>query len=162
MLHRCRGHAISHGIGKPLEALGTALADPGDGRGDQLHAEQVGHQRGQTLLGQQLVVQQIEHEGADPRAVLHRRSHPIGKCRPGPCAAGRTTAAVRTVFGDDQRLWIGKVEYLPGDVVGHHRLRQRFTARGTSRRIVVDDGIGRLGPAQRRARVALLPAQRLV
>jgi hypothetical protein len=111
MLHRCRGHAISHGIGKPLEALGTALADPGDGRGDQLHAEQVGHQRGQTLLGQQLVVQQIEHEGADPRAVLHRRSHPIGKCRPGPCAAGRTTAAVRTVFGDDQRLWIGKVEY---------------------------------------------------
>jgi hypothetical protein len=68
---------------------------------------------------------------------------------------------VRTVFGDDQRLWIGKVEYLPGDVVGHHHLRQRFTARGTSRRIVVDDGIGRLGPAQRRARVALLPAQRL-
>jgi hypothetical protein len=35
------------------------------------------------LLGQQLVVQQIEHEGADPRAVLHRRSHPIGEMPPG-------------------------------------------------------------------------------
>ena len=46
--------------------------------GDQAHAEQVGHQRGQAILRQELVVQQIDHDGADPRAVLHRRRHPCG------------------------------------------------------------------------------------
>ena len=71
---------------------------------------------GQTLLGQQLVVQQIEHEGADPRAVLHRRGDPFGEARPGLRAAGRATAVVRAVFGDDQRPRFGQIEHLPGDV----------------------------------------------
>ena len=96
-----------------------------------LHPEQVSHQRGQTLLRQQLVVQQIEHEGADPFAVLHRRSHPIGECRPRLAAARRTAAAMGAVFGDDQRLWFGQIEHLPGDMAGRHRLGQRFAARGT-------------------------------
>ena len=67
---------------KPSEALGAVLADPGDGGRGQPHAEQIGHQRGETLLGQQLIVQQVEHQGADPLAVLHRCGHPIGESLP--------------------------------------------------------------------------------
>ena len=111
-----------------------------------MHTEQIGHQRSQTLLRQQLVVQQIQHEGADPLAVLHRRTHPVGECRPRLTAAGRAAAAVRAMLGDDQRLRFGQIEYLPGDEVGRHRLGQWRTARGTARRIVVDDAIGRLAP----------------
>ena len=78
---------VAHRIGETLEASGTVLADPSDRRGGQIHPEEVGHQFDQTLLGQQLVVQEIEYEGADPRAVLHGRSDPFGKYRPGLSAA---------------------------------------------------------------------------
>jgi hypothetical protein len=71
----------------------------------------VHHQRGETLLGQQLVVQQVEYEGADPLAVLHRRGHPIGECRPGLHPARRAPALMRLVLGDDQRLRLGQVEH---------------------------------------------------
>ena len=118
----------------------------------RVHAEQVGHQRGQTLLRQQLVVQQIEHEGADPFAVLHRRGHPVGERRPRLRAARRTAAAVRAVLGDDQRLRFGQIEHLPGDMAGCHRRGQRLAARGTGRWVMVDGGIRRLAPAQRLAR----------
>jgi hypothetical protein len=57
VLDRCRGHVVAHRLGEALEAFGTILANPGDGGGDQMHAEQIGHQRGQTLLRQQLVMQ---------------------------------------------------------------------------------------------------------
>src|SRR6202011_4067711 len=73
--------------------------------GDQSHTEQISHQRGQTLLRQQLIVQQIEHQGADPFAVLHRRIHPSGKSSPRLTAARRTAAAMGAMLGDDQRLW---------------------------------------------------------
>ena len=68
-----RGDVVSHDIGEALQAPGTVPADPGNGRGHQLHPEEIGHQLDQTLLWQQLVVQEIEHERADPRAILHRR-----------------------------------------------------------------------------------------
>ena len=100
--------------------------------------EQVGHQHGQTLLGEQLVVQQIQHEGADPCAVLHRRGHPFGERRPRLPATRRTTADVCAVLGDDQRPWFRQIEYLPGDVVGCHRRAQRFAARSAAWRIMVD------------------------
>ena len=67
VLDRRRGDVVSHDIGEVSEAPGTVPADPGDGRGRQLHPEEIGHQLDQTLLGQQLVVQEIEHERADPR-----------------------------------------------------------------------------------------------
>ena len=62
VLDRRRCDMVSHDIGEALEAPGTVLADPGDGRGHQLHPEEIGHQLDQTLLGQQLVVQEIEHK----------------------------------------------------------------------------------------------------
>jgi hypothetical protein len=82
MLDRCRCHVVAHGIGKIYKAMRTILADPGDGRGDQLDAEQISHQRGKALFRQQLIVQQRLHKRADPFAILHRRSHPFGECCP--------------------------------------------------------------------------------
>ena len=140
------------------ETVRTILADPGDGRGDQLDPEQVGHQCGKPLFRQQLVVQQIQHECADAFAVLHRRGHPVGECRACLRAAGDAAAAMRAVFGDDQWRRLGQIEHLPGDVIRRHRRGQRFAARGTQLWIMVDGGIGSFRPAQRLARMALLPA----
>ena len=52
VLDRRRCDMVSHDIGEALEAPGTVLADAGDGRGHQLHPEEIGQQLDQTLLGQ--------------------------------------------------------------------------------------------------------------
>ncbi len=57
VLDRCGCHVVAHGVGKTHEAVRTILADPGNGGGDQLDAEQVGHQCSKALLRQQLIVQ---------------------------------------------------------------------------------------------------------
>jgi hypothetical protein len=100
VLDRDRRHVVTHSISKALEALGTVLADPGDGRGDEMYAEQVSHHLRPTLLGQQLVVQQIQHHDVDSLAVLHRHGDALGKRRSCRRTAGSTTTAVRTVLGD--------------------------------------------------------------
>ena len=82
MLDRCGYHVVAHDIGKILETVRTILADPGDRRGDQLDPEQVSHQRSEALFRQQLIVQQIQHQRADPFAVLHRGGHPFGGMPP--------------------------------------------------------------------------------
>ena len=138
---------VAHDIGEGLEALGAILADPSDGRGDQMHSEEMSHEFGQTLLGQQLVVQQIEHECADLLAILHRRGNARGECRPRLRATSRATAAMSAVFRDDQRLRFREVEYLPRDMVRRHRRGQRHAARRAGRRIMLDDDIGCLSPA---------------
>jgi hypothetical protein len=51
MLDRCRCHLVTHGMGEALKALSAAMTDPGDRRRGQPHAEQVGHQHGEALLG---------------------------------------------------------------------------------------------------------------
>jgi hypothetical protein len=76
----------------------------------------------------------IVHEGADPLAALHRRADPLRKWRPRARAAGRATAAVRSVYRDDQRSRFGEVTDLAGDVVGCHR--RQSTPRRTSHRAV--------------------------
>ena len=53
---RCRRPLVAHGIGEALKALGSLLADPGNGRADQRHPEEIRHRLGQPLLRQQLVV----------------------------------------------------------------------------------------------------------
>ena len=84
-----------------------SLAHPGDGRGDQLDAEQIGHQLGQAILGQQLIMQQIGNERGDPLAVLHRRVDPVGKQGPRMCPTGQASAIVRAMFGGDERCRLG-------------------------------------------------------
>jgi hypothetical protein len=158
VLDRRRCHVVAHGIGKTHEAVRTILADPGDGRGDQLDAEQVGHQCGETLFRQQLIVQQIQHKRADPFAVLHRCGHPLGERRPRLRAAAEAAAVMCAVFGDDQWRRLGEIEHLSGDMARCHGRSQRFTARRARLWIMVDGGIRGFSPAKRRARMALLAA----
>ena len=104
MLDRRRRDQLAHGIGEARVACGAIAADPRDGRRHQSDAEQISHQSGQTLLGQQLVMQQIQHERADPLAILHRCAHPVRERGSRLRAARATAAAMRAVLGDDQRF----------------------------------------------------------
>jgi hypothetical protein len=72
MLHTCGGDALAHGIGEAAKALGTGGVDPGDGGRNHGQAEQIRQQFRKPILGQEMVVQQIDHKGADPRAILDR------------------------------------------------------------------------------------------
>jgi hypothetical protein len=65
---------------------------------------------------------------------------------------------VGAMLGDDQRRRLGEVKYLPRHVIHRHRRAQWFATPGASLWIMIDDGVGGFGPAQRLARMALLPA----
>jgi len=58
---------------KPLSASG---AHPGDGRRNQLQAEQIGQEFREPILRQKVIVQQIDHKGTDARAILNWRWMP--------------------------------------------------------------------------------------
>jgi len=103
-------------------------AHPGDGGGDQLDAEQISHQFDQTILGQQLVVQQIHHERRDPRAILHRRVDPIGKRGAGVRPATGAHAVMGAMLGDDERSRLGQVKHLASVVAATHGGRPCRTA----------------------------------
>jgi hypothetical protein len=141
VLDRRRLHQCAHRAGKVLEALGAAPAHPGDGGGHQLHAEQVGHRLGQPVLGKKLIVQQVDHHRGDPRPVLHRRRDIGGKGRPHPLATPAAAAGMRPVFGDQQRLRLGQIEYLAYAVAGGCLRSQPRTAGRTGVGIVRDDGV---------------------
>jgi len=103
-------------------------------------------------------VLQIQHECADPLAVLHRRGHPFGERRSRLRATGGATAAVCAVLRDDQRPRFRQIEHLPGDVIHRHGRSQRLAAPGAGLWIMVDGGVRGFSPAQRLARMAVLPA----
>ena len=141
VLDRRHRDQVAHGIDEARVARGAIATDPRDGRSHQSDAEKIGHQDGQTLLGQQLVVQEIQHERTDPLAILHRCAHPVRERCSRLRSARGTAAAMRAVLGDDQRFRFRQIEPLPGDVINRHRFGQRLAARGAGSRIVVDRGI---------------------
>ena len=159
VLDRRRGDVIPHHICEALKAPGKVPADPGDGRGRQRHPEEIGHQLDQTLLGQQLVVQEIEYERTDPRAVLHGRVDAFRKRRPRLRAAIGAAAIVRTMLGDDEGPRVGQIEHLPGAVADARVLIQARAAPGAGRRVMIDHDIGFSDLPQGLAFVALLPAR---
>ena len=79
VLDRRARDEVTEQLRRSLASRPRGLAHPGDGRGDQRDAEQIGHQLGQAILGQQLTVQQVDHKRDDPLAVLHRCGNPFGK-----------------------------------------------------------------------------------
>jgi hypothetical protein len=149
---------IAHDGGETLEPGGTVPAHTGDGRGDQMHTEQIRHQRGQTLLGQKLKVQQINHDTRDARTVLHWRAHVFGKGRARLRAALRAATGMRAVFRDNQRLWFREVEHLPRGMTGSHRLAQAATAPRAGLGEMIDRRIRCIGSAQRLAGMTFLTA----
>jgi hypothetical protein len=150
---------IPHDIREALEVPGTVPTDPGDGRRRQLHLEEVRHQGGKTLLGQQLVVQKVQHERSDPRAILHRRSDAIRERRAGPRAAVDAVAIVRTMFGDDEGVRFGQIEHLTGVVTDARFRLEAPAARRAGRRVMVHDDIGVCDLPQGLPFVTLLPAR---
>ncbi|HEX3989645.1 MAG TPA: hypothetical protein VHX39_00590 [Acetobacteraceae bacterium] len=123
-----------------------------------MYAEQIGHQRRQALLGQQLVMQQTHHDRREARAILHRRGHVFGKGRARLGAASPTNAGMRAVFGNDQRLRLRQVEHLPRGMAGGRRSGQGAAASRTCYGEMIDGGIGVFCPAQRLSGMALLSA----
>ncbi len=152
-LHR---DMAAHGGGETLKPRRTIPAHGGDGGGDLMHAEQIAHQRGQTLLGQQLKVQQIHDDGREAGAVLHRRGHAFGKGRACFRATTPANAGKRAMFRDDQRLRVREIVHLPRGMAGGHRPVQGATASRAGLGEMVDGGIWGGRPAQRLAGVPFL------
>ena len=109
------------GLDEPVDDVHEPLKPRQGGRGE-LHPEQIGHQLNQSVLGDELIVKQVEDPGGDPRPVLHRGRHPRGEGRLGRCPTLRAPTAVGAVLGDLQGLGLGQVEDLSG-AVGRRRLR---------------------------------------
>lgn len=104
------------------------------------------------------MVAQINHDGGEPRAVLHRRRAPLWKRRSGRLATPTTAADVGAMLDHDQRLWLRQVKNLPGAVRrGHVRRQGRLTTRAVVR-IMVEDVVRRGDLAQGCPRMALSPA----
>jgi hypothetical protein len=57
VLHRCAGHEITHRFNKTLKAFSASPAHSRDRRDGHFDTEEIGHQCGQPVLGQQLIVQ---------------------------------------------------------------------------------------------------------
>ena len=105
------------------------------------------------------MVQQIDREGGEPRAILHGRVDAVWKRSPRRHAAGGASARVRTMFRDDERLRLGEIEHLPRGVILRHPWRQRRTAFGAARGVMIGDFVGLGGLSQGLALVTLLPAR---
>jgi hypothetical protein len=117
------------GLNPPGESVHESLkppragaAHPGQGGRRELHPEQIGHQLDQPLRGDELIMEQIQDPGGDPRPVLHRGGDVLGEGRPGRLPALGAGAAVGAVLGDHQGLRRGEVEDLAG-AVRRRRLR---------------------------------------
>ena len=155
---RCADHVCDMGE-EGLEAPGGSPAHGGDrGCGDG-HCEEVAHEFGQALLGNELGVQQVAHPGGDAWPVLDRGGHAVredGSCHGG---AGAAEAAMGAVFGDLQGAWLGHIEDLSTDgravTVG---VRQRCAAARTGGGVMIHNMVRALGPRQRRSLVARLAA----
>ena len=159
VLDRRSRHEISDRLSEAFEAVRARPAHLGDGGRGKLDAEKIGHQCDQAIFGQQLIMQQIDDEGRNTCAILHGCIDAFGKRRPRRVAATDAAAFMRAMFGDDERLWLGKVEHLAGDVTRRHVRRQRAAAFCAGRGMMIDDLIGLGALPQRFALVAFLAAR---
>ena len=75
VLDRRASDEVAHRGDEILPARGASPAHPGDGRGGQLDAEQIGHQLGQTILGQQFSVTRERIRQIEAKA-LRKLKHP--------------------------------------------------------------------------------------
>ena len=159
VLDRRRLDALANSVGQFPEPRRAALAHPRDGRRNQRRAEQVRHQRGQTILGQKLAVRQVDDGGRDPGAVLDRRPDFLRKRRPGLMATVCATATLRPMLRDDEWPGLGQIENLTGTVARGHVRRQGRTTMPASFGKMIDGGVRIGNLAQRAALVTVLPTR---
>src|SRR3954453_11648520 len=158
VLHQCAGDEIAPRFSKIPQSVGVSAAYSRDRRSGHFNAEEIGHQYGQAVLGQELIVQQIDHEGCDPGAILHRRIDTIWKQRARLRAAGLALAIMRTMFGDDERRRLGQIKHLARAMANARFRVEGPTARRTGRRVMIDDFVRFPNLSQGLAFVTLLPA----
>ena len=116
MFHASPAHAdLSQPLDEAPKPLGTAAAHGGQGRRRHLGLEQVGQHLRQPRLGQEMGLVQVDSRGAQARAVLNGRRHPLRKRGGGRCPTASAASGIGTVLGDLQRLRCGEVEDLPDD-----------------------------------------------
>ena len=106
-------HKVTDQCGKAFQPARAGPAHVGNAGGAELYTEEVCHQFRQPILGQQLVMLQVDDKCRDARAILDGRVHALGKGSARHDTAPGTAALVRPVFRDNERLRIGKVEDLP-------------------------------------------------
>ena len=58
-------------------------------------------------------MKQINDNGCNPAAILHRRADARWKVSPCAGTAGGIGAGMGTMFGDTQGLWLGQLKNLP-------------------------------------------------
>ena len=159
VLDRRRFHQLADHIDDASDGPGAIPAHPRDARRRQFRPEQVLHQFSQAILGQELVVRQIDHHGSDPSAVLDRAGDAVGKGSSGLRAATPATAAMRPMLRDHQGPGLGQVEILPHAMAAGHVRRQSRTTPPARLGIMIDGGVGIGDLTQGLALVALLPAR---
>ena len=157
VFHRRARHEIAHRFGKAPQTLGASPAHSRDRRGGQFHAEEIGHQFGQAIFRQQLIMQQIDHEGGDSDAILNGRVDPVRKRRSRLRATGGALAIMRTMFGDDERLRLGQIKHLTGGMADT-RVRPKARTARAGRRVMIDNVVRIRDLSQGLALVTLLPA----
>ena len=158
VFHRRARHEIAHRFGKAPQTLGASPAHSRDRRGGQFHAEEIGHQFGQAILRQQLIMQQIDHEGGDSDAILNGRVDTVRKRRSRLRAAGGALAIMRTMFGDDERLRLGQIKHLTGAMADTRFRPKARAAHRACRRVMIDNVVRIRDLSQGLALVTLLPA----
>ena len=142
MLDRGVEDQLAHRIGKAQQTLPCPAAHLPDGRAREAHAEQVLHQRRQTILGHELECREIDHYRGNPLAILHWRTDPVGMLAGRHLAAGRAAATIRPMFSHHERRRFRKIEYLACDIAVTSALRQRIATVVAVCGEVIDDMVG--------------------
>ena len=159
VLDRRLGHETAHRFGKPLQARRASPAHALKRCASGPDPEHIVRERDETFLRQQLLVQQIDRDGGDQRAILHRCVDALGKhatCSP---IESRALANMCAMLGDDERTRFGQVVHLTRRVIARHAGRQRATTSRTDQRKIIEDHVGFGGLPQGLALVAFLPAR---
>ena len=159
VLDRRLGHEAAHRCGKFLQARRASPAHALKRRAGDPDPEHIAHERDERFLHQQLLVQQLDRDGGEPRAILHRCVAALGKRATCSRTASRALANMCAMLGDDERTRFGQVMHLTRRVIARHAGRQRATTSRTDRRKMIDDHVGVGGLPQGLAHVAVLPAR---
>src|SRR5271167_3581183 len=108
---------LTHRVGKAEQALTRPVTHLLDGRARQAHVEEIEHQRGEAIQRHELKGREIDDDGGDPIAILHRRADPLGKRALGHRTAGRATAAMGAVLGHHKWFRLRQIKDLTGVVI---------------------------------------------
>ena len=79
VLDRGKEDQLTHCVGKAEQALTCTAAHRLDGRTREVHAEEVDHQRRETIQWHELKGREIDDDGGDPIAARYWRADPLWK-----------------------------------------------------------------------------------